>query len=377
MRNKKFEFKIICEDENSSARVGEIKTIHGKIETPVFAPVGTRATVKAMTPEELRGVGIQIVLGNTYHLYLRPGIEVIEKAGGLHKFMHWEGPILTDSGGFQIFSLDETFKIFKDGVEFKSIYDGSKHFFSPQKVVKLQKKMGSDIMMMLDEPVSPDYDYNYTKLAMYRTLDWAKISINEVGNYKGALFGIIQGGMYDDLRKESAERTVAMDFDGYSIGGLSIGEPRDLTFKMMKITINEMPKDKPRYFMGLGDPLGIIKAVSLGVDIFDCVLATRVARNGVAITNGGKLNIRNLKYKMDFNPIELDCNCYCCKNYSRAYIRHLHISNEILASRLLTTHNLYFMVNLMKKIRERIKNCTFSYIERRFKNYIWDKNKDI
>jgi len=273
MKNKSFKFKIICEDKNSSARVGEILTPHGKIDTPVFAPVGTKATVKAMTPEELQDIGIQIVLGNTYHLYLRPGIDVIKKAGGLHRFMHWEGPILTDSGGFQVFSLNKTFKILKNGVEFRSIIDGSKHFFNPQKVIELQKKMGSDIMMMLDEPVNPDSGYDYTKLAMNRTIDWAKLSIDKVMDYQGALFGIIQGGMFEDLRKESAKRMVDMDFDGYSIGGLSIGEPRKLTFEIMVKTLNEIPKNKVRYFMGLGDPEGIIKAVSLGTDIFDCVLA--------------------------------------------------------------------------------------------------------
>ncbi len=374
MENKKFKFNVIHEDKNSDARLGEIITPHGKINTPVFCPVGTRATVKAMTPEELRDIGVQIILGNTYHLYLRPGIDVIEKAGGLHKFMHWEGPILTDSGGYQVFSLNQTFRIVKDGVEFKSIIDGSKHFFSPQKVVELQKRMGSDIMMMLDEPVSPDSDHDYTKLAMNRTLDWARMSINSVGDYPGALFGIIQGGMYDDLRKECSKRMLELNFDGYSMGGLSIGEPKELTFELMEKTVNEIPKEKARYFMGLGDPEGIIKAVSLGVDMFDCVLATRIARNGVAITYEGKLNIKNFRYKMDFNPLIHDCNCYCCKNYSRAYIRHLYISNEILASRLLTTHNLHFMINLMKDIRRGIKDGTFSEIKRKYKNYVWNRN---
>jgi len=234
--------------------------------------------------------------------------------------------------------------------------------------------MGSDIMMMLDEPVSPDSDHDYTKLAMNRTLDWAKMSINSVRDYPGALFGIIQGGMYDDLRKDCSKRMLELNFDGYSIGGLSIGEPKELTFELMEKTVNEIPKEKARYFMGLGDPEGIIKAVSLGVDMFDCVLATRIARNGVAITYEGKLNIKNFKYKMDFNPLIHDCNCYCCKNYSRAYIRHLYISNEILASRLLTTHNLHFMINLMKDIRRGIKDGTFSEIKRKYKNYVWNRN---
>jgi queuine tRNA-ribosyltransferase len=356
-------FKILKKDENSPARAGVITTESGTIKTPVFMPVGTKATVKAITNEQLYEEGCEIILGNLYHLYMQPGIDVIEKAGGLHKFMNWKRNILTDSGGFQVFSLSRIRKITDNGVEFKSIIDGSSHFFSPEDVIMMQHRIGSDIIMVLDECIPFNDDYSYTLEAARRTLKWAEISlkakrkINNEGNKK--VFGIVQGGFIKDLRKFCAESISEMNFDGIAIGGLSVGEKRDLTIDMLNYTIEFLDNKKPLYFMGLGDPVGIMEAISSGVDMFDCVMPTRISRNGSAFTPHGRINIKNKKYTYDYNPLDGECNCYTCKNYSRSYLRHLFRSNEILSSILLTVHNLHFIFGLVSRARDSILSGDF------------------
>lgn len=350
------EFKLIKESSDSMARLGELKTPHGIVETPVFMPVGTRATVKAMTPEELKDLGSQIILSNTYHLYLRPGHQLIEEAGGLHKFMNWDGPILTDSGGFQVFSLGDLRKITEEGVEFRSHIDGSKHFISPEKAIEIQNSLGSDIMMVFDECTPYPASYDYTKQSMERTSRWAKRCKDYHKDWdKQGLFGIVQGGMFKDLREESAKVLVEMDFPGYAIGGLSVGEPRDLMCEILEHTTPFLPKDKPRYNMGVGSPDYLFESVIRGIDMADCVLPTRIARNGTVMTSKGRLVVRNAKYKKDFNKLDEECSCYTCNNYSRAYIRHLFNVDEILGARLATIHNLHFLTNLMENIRTAIK----------------------
>lgn len=352
-----FKFELIKEDPHTKARLGKIITDHGEIETPIFMPVGTKATVKTMTPEEVKDLGAQIILANTYHLYLRPGHKLIEKAGGLHKFMNWDGPILTDSGGFQVFSLSDNRKITEEGVEFQSHIDGSKEFISPEKSMEIQNSLGSDIMMAFDECVSYPADYEYVKSSMERTTRWAKRSLDGHKNKEHqALFGIVQGGMFKDLREKSARDLVDMDFDGYSIGGLSVGEPLEMMSEMLDFTVDFLPKEKPRYNMGVGTPDYLFESVIRGIDMADCVLPTRIARNGTAITSHGRVVVKNAKYKEDFTTLDPECDCYTCKNYTRAYIRHLFNVNEILAYRLLTIHNLYFLIDMMENIREAIKN---------------------
>jgi len=351
-----FEFELIKEAKDSKARLGKLYTPHGVIETPIFMPVGTRATVKAMTPEEVRDLGAQIILSNTYHLYLKPGHELIKEAGGLHKFMNWNGPILTDSGGFQVFSLGSLRKITEEGVEFRSHIDGSKHMLSPEKSIEIQNALGSDIMMAFDECTPYPATYDYVKQSMERTTRWAKRCKDYHKDWeKQALFGIVQGGMYKDLREISARDIVELDFPGYAIGGLSVGEPLDLMCDILDHTTEFLPENKPRYLMGVGTPDYLFEAVVRGIDMADCVLPTRIARNGTVMTSLGRLVIRNGKYAKDFSPLDPECDCYTCKNYSRAYIRHLFNVNEILASRLATTHNLYFLIKLMENIRKAIK----------------------
>lgn len=350
------EFKLIKESSDSMARLGELKTPHGLIETPVFMPVGTRATVKAMTPEELKDLGSQIILSNTYHLYLKPGHKLIEDAGGLHKFMNWDRPILTDSGGFQVFSLGDLRKISEEGVEFRSHIDGSKHFISPEKSIEIQNSLGSDIMMAFDECIPYPASHDYAKQSMERTTRWARRCKEYHKDWeKQGLFGIVQGGMYKDLRKQSAKDLVEMDFPGYAIGGLSVGEPRDIMCEMLEFTTPLLPKDKPRYNMGVGSPDYLFESVIRGIDMADCVLPTRIARNGTVMTSNGRLVIKNAKYKKDFNKLDEECTCYTCSNYSRAYIRHLFNLNEILGARLATIHNLHFLINLMENIKIAIK----------------------
>ncbi|HCO19383.1 MAG TPA: tRNA guanosine(34) transglycosylase Tgt [Tissierellales bacterium] len=349
-------YELIKESKETKARLGRIVTPHGEIETPVFMPVGTRATVKTMTPEEVKDLGAKIILSNTYHLYLKPGHDLVKEAGGLHRFMNWNGPILTDSGGFQVFSLGELRKIKEEGVEFRSHIDGSKHFISPETSIDIQNALGSDIMMCFDECVPYPADYEYAKQSMERTTRWAKRCKEHHKDWNTqALFGIIQGGMFRDLREQSAKDLVEMDFCGYAVGGLSVGEPMDVMCEVLDYTTPLLPRDKPRYLMGVRSPDYLFEAVIRGIDMADCVLPTRIARNGTAMTSHGKVVIRNGKYSRDFTPLDPECDCYTCRNYTRAYIRHLFNVDEILALRLTTIHNLYFLIKLMERIREAIK----------------------
>lgn len=366
-----FRYELIKEASDSKARLGKIYTPHGVIETPIFMPVGTRATVKAMTPEELKDLGAQIILGNTYHLYLKPGHELIREAGGLHKFMNWDRPILTDSGGFQVFSLGDLRKISEKGVEFRSHIDGSKHFISPEKSIEIQNALGSDIIMAFDECAPYPSDWDYVKKSLERTTRWAKRCKEANANPDTqALFGIVQGGMFRDLREQSAKEIIDLDFPGYAVGGLSVGEPSELMCEMLDYTVPLLPREKPRYLMGVGSPDYLFEAVIIGIDMADCVLPTRIARNGTVLTSHGKLVIRNAKYSKDFTSLDPECDCYTCKNYSRAYIRHLFNVNEILGSRLATIHNLYFLIKLMENIREAIKeNRLLQYREEFYKKF--------
>ena len=361
------EYKLIKKSKDTKARVGEIKTNHGIIKTPVFMPVGTRATVKTMTPEEVKDLGAQIILSNTYHLFLRPGPEIIEKAGGLHKFMNWHGPILTDSGGFQVFSLSANRKITEEGVTFRSHIDGSKQFLSPEVSIDVQNSLGSDIIMAFDECAPYPATYEYIEHSMDRTTRWAKRCKDHHKNTDNqALFGIVQGGMYKDLRKKSAEDLVAMDFPGYAVGGLSVGEPKDIMVDILDYTTDFLPEDKPRYLMGVGTPDYLFEAVEHGIDMADCVLPTRIARNGTAMTSVGRVIAKNGKYKEDFTSLDENCDCYTCKNYTKAYIRHLFNVNEILAYRLLSIHNIYFLTKLMENIRNAILEDRFLEYKKEF-----------
>ena len=371
-----YELKHIC--KQSGARRGVIHTPHGDIETPVFMPVGTQATVKSMTPEELKEeVKAHIILSNTYHLYLRPGSKLIREAGGLHKFMNWDRAILTDSGGFQVFSLGDLRKISEDGVEFKSHLDGSRHFLTPEKVMEIENDLGSDIMMAFDECVQYPAEYEYTKQAMERTMRWAaRCKKAHKNTERQGLFGIVQGGMYKDLREKSAKDLVEMDFPGYAVGGLSVGEPKELMCELLEFTTQFLPVDKPRYLMGVGTPDYLIEAVLRGIDMCDCVLPTRIARNGTALTSHGKVVIRNATYERDWNQLDEECDCYTCKNYTRAYIRHLVKTNEILGIRLLSIHNLRFLTRLMEQVRTAIENDNLIDFKNQFYSKYGYETKD-
>ncbi|MBF4693771.1 tRNA guanosine(34) transglycosylase Tgt [Fusibacter ferrireducens] len=348
-------YELIKECKQTGARLGRLHTPHGVIDTPIFMPVGTQATVKAMAPEELKDMNAQIILSNTYHLYLRPGHDLVREAGGLHKFMNWDRPILTDSGGFQVFSLGDLRKITEEGVQFQSHIDGSRHFLTPEKVMEIETALGADIIMAFDECAPFPAEWEYVKKSLERTTRWAvRCKAAHTNTENQALFGIVQGGMYRDLREQSARELVALDFPGYSIGGLSVGEPKELMYEVLDYTTPLLPKDKPRYLMGVGSPDALIEGSIRGIDMFDCVLPTRIARNGLAMTSQGKVVIKNAKYTRDFTPLDPECDCYACKNYTRAYIRHLYKADEILSSRLLSTHNLHFLLNLMKNVREAI-----------------------
>lgn len=358
-------FKELLKDTKTRARLGELETPHGRVETPVFMPVGTQATVKTMTPEEVREVGGRLILSNTYHLYLRPGHELIRKAGGLHRFMNWEGPILTDSGGFQVFSLGPLRKVEEDGVRFRSHIDGSEHFFSPERAVEIQEALGSDIAMAFDECAPYPCTREYALQALERTTRWAGRCKGAHHREDQALFGIIQGGVYRDLRELSAAQLKEFDFPGYAIGGLSVGEPKDIMYEMLDYTVPLIPLDKPRYLMGVGSPDCLLEGVARGIDMFDCVLPTRIARNGTVFTHTGKLVVRNASYAEDFTPLDPQCHCYTCRNYTRAYVRHLIKANEILGIRLTTIHNLHFTLRLMENIRKSLREGTFSeYMEK-------------
>ncbi|MBP2014995.1 tRNA guanosine(34) transglycosylase Tgt [Anaerococcus degeneri] len=362
-------YELIKKDKYTNARVGVIHTASGDIPTPIFMPVGTVGTVKTMTVDDLKEMGAKIILGNTYHLYLKPGMDIMKKAGGLHKFMNWDGPILTDSGGFQVFSLADNRKISEDGVMFRSHIDGSKHFFTPEKSIEIQNDIHSDIMMSFDECVDANASYDYVKNSMERTLRWAKrgLDYHKANSHPDqSLFGIVQGGMFKDLREISARETVAMDFDGYSIGGLSVGETKEEMIDILNFTTPLLPEDKPRYNMGVGTPDYLFESFQAGIDMADCVLPTRIARNGTALTSKGRVVIKNATYKEDFSPLDPECDCYTCSNYSRAYLRHLVNAKEILGARLLSYHNLYFLLKMCENIREAIMNDSFLDYKKEF-----------
>ena len=354
--SKPFEFELLHVCAQTGARRGRLHTPHGVIETPIFMPVGTQATVKTMSPDELKQIGAQIILSNTYHLHLRPGEDLVAEAGGLHRFMNWDRPILTDSGGFQVFSLAELRKLNENGVEFQSHLDGSRHFFSPEVSIGVQEKLGSDIMMQFDECSPWPCDYDRAKGAMYRTLRWLNRCMAAKTRDDQALFGIVQGAFYKDLRVECAKEMAKLDLPGFGIGGLSVGEPKEIMYELLEAINPVMPQNKPRYLMGVGSPDCLIEGVLRGVDMFDCVLATRVARNGTVFTHDGRLVVRNAKYAEDFTPLDPDCDCYACRNFTRGYIRHLFKAGEILALRLNSIHNIYFLTHMMSEMRHAIEN---------------------
>ncbi|MDD4908110.1 MAG: tRNA guanosine(34) transglycosylase Tgt [Candidatus Omnitrophica bacterium] len=359
-------FTLTHQDKNSKARLGQLLTAHGEIQTPCFMPVGTQGSVKAISPKELDESGAQIILSNAYHLFLRPGTEVIKDLGGLHNFMGWQKPILTDSGGYQIFSLALLRKINDEGVEFQSHIDGFKHFLTPEDVVQIQADLGTDIMMQLDECVHYPCAKDHAQVAMKRSLDWAQRSKSASRGQGQLLFGIVQGSTYDDLRRESAQRLVEMDFDGYAIGGVSVGEPKGLGYDIAGFTVQYLPAEKPHYLMGVGTPPDIIKAVELGIDMFDCVVPTRYGRNGSAFTSQGKITVRNALHAYENKPLDEDCSCYACRNFSRAYLRHLFNCGEMLGMRLVSLHNIHFYLEMMRKAREAISRDRYTEFKKEF-----------
>jgi queuine tRNA-ribosyltransferase len=364
-----FEFELIAQAPSTRARAGVFHAPHGDLLTPVFAPVGTAATVKALTPAQLRELGATLVLSNTYHLYLRPGDELIRDLGGLHSFMQWDGPTLTDSGGFQVFSLSDTRRIDDDGVTFKSHIDGSTHRFTPEKSIAIQENLGADIVMAFDE-CPPPLDRDYNREALDRTHQWAARCLAAKTRSDQALFGIVQGGVFPDLREESARYLVGLGFPGYAIGGLAVGETKEQMHAMLEVVSDSLPADKPRYLMGVGSPEDLVNSVRRGVDIFDCVLPTRLARNGAALTRAGRLNMKNAPYARDPRPVEEGCACYCCANFTRAYVRHLVVSEEILGAVLLTLHNVHLLLTLMREMRAAILGGTFdAYADEFLANY--------
>ncbi len=369
----KIKYNLLKEEKNTKARLGQIETNYGTYETPMFMPVGTRATVKGLTPEQVKEANAGICLSNTYHLWLRPGEDVIANAGGLHRFMNYDRPILTDSGGFQVFSLAKNKKkdITEDGVHFKSHIDGKNLFLTPEKSIEIQNKLDSDIAMSFDECPPASASYDYLKNSVERTIRWAKRGKDVHSNPNQALFGIVQGGAYEDLRKYSAIETVKLDFDGYSVGGVANdGECKEDMYKAIDYSVPYLPKDKTRYLMGVGEPVDIIEGVIRGIDIFDCVLPTRIARHGQAFTKNGKINLHNQKFTLDLTPIDDNCDCYTCKNYTKSYLRHLITTKEMLGGTLLSIHNIRFLIRLTEELREAIKNDTIlEYREKFLKEY--------
>ena len=367
----KIKYNLIHTDKNCKARLGTIDTNYGTVETPMFMPVGTRATVKMLTPDELYEAHAGVILSNTYHLWLRPGEDLIDKAGGLHKFMNYKGPILTDSGGFQVFSLAKPKDISEEGVKFKSHIDGAKLFLTPEKSMEIQNKLDSDIAMCFDECPPASATPEYMKKSIERTVRWAERCKKSFNNPRQSLFGIVQGGPYEDLRKWSAIETVKLDFDGYGIGGVANdGESKEDMYKAVDYSIPYLPLDKPRYLMGVGEPEDLLEGIERGVDMFDCVLSTRIARHGNVFTREGKINLKNLKWREDFTPIEEDCDCYTCKNFTKAYIRHLMTVDEGLGPRLLSIHNTRFLIKMMEEVREAIKKDNYlSYKEEFLSKY--------
>lgn len=360
-----FDFTIIKEDEHSQARAGLIQTPHGEIPTPAFAPVGTQATVKSISPRELRELKASVIMVNTYHLYLRPGPDTIARAGGLHRFMGWDGPIMTDSGGFQVFSLEHLRHVGDEGVTFRSHIDGSEHTLTPEKVIEIQEKLGADIIFCFDECPDP-FDYEYNTQALKRTHQWAERCQRAQRRGDQALFGIVQGGVFTDLRQESARFLASLGFPGYAIGGLSVGEPKEMMHEVLEATIPLLPEDKPRHLLGVGSPEDLFECVARGIDMFDCVLPTRIARNGAFLTRQGRLNIRNARFADDLAPIEEGCQCYTCRTFSRAYLRHLTQAEELLGLHLATIHNLHFLLNLTRQIRQSILDGTFVAFKEQF-----------
>lgn len=368
-------YQLEKKDKQTGARLGKITTPHGTFETPMFMPVGTLASVKTIAPEELEEMGAGIILSNTYHLWLRPGEDIVAEAGGLHKFMNWDKGILTDSGGFQVFSLSDMRKIEEEGVHFRSHLDGSKLFLSPEKAINIQNKLGPDIMMSFDECPPFDESFEYVKKSVERTSRWAErgLKAHKKPDTQG-LFGIVQGAGFEELRKQSAKDLTSMDFAGYSIGGLSVGEPKPDMYRVLDFTTPLLPEDKPRYLMGVGTPDALIEGVMRGVDMFDCVLPTRIARNGTTMTSKGRVVIKNATYARDFRPLDEKCGCYTCRNYSRAYIRHLIKSDETFGLRLTSYHNLYFLLDLMKKVRQAIREDNLTeFKEAFFEEYGYNK----
>ncbi|MCF6138074.1 tRNA guanosine(34) transglycosylase Tgt [Pseudalkalibacillus berkeleyi] len=361
--------------KQSGARLGKVHTPHGTFETPVFMPVGTLATVKTMSPEELVEMGAGIILSNTYHLWLRPGHEIVREAGGLHKFMNWNGSILTDSGGFQVFSLSDLRKITEEGVHFRNHLSGEKLFLTPEGAMDIQNALGSDIMMAFDECPPYPAEYSYMRQSVERTSRWAErcLEAHKRPEDQG-LFGIVQGGEFEELRKQSAKDLVSLDFPGYAIGGLSVGEPKDVMNRVLEFTTPWLPEDKPRYLMGVGSPDSLIDGAIRGIDMFDCVLPTRIARNGTCMTSEGRLVVRNAKFSNDFRPLDENCDCYTCRNYSRAYIRHLVKTSETFGFRLTTYHNLYFLLKLMERVRQAIReDRLLDFREEFFEQYGFNK----
>ncbi|WP_459128896.1 tRNA guanosine(34) transglycosylase Tgt [Guggenheimella bovis] len=362
-----FEFELQKKDEHTKARAGRFVTTHGVIETPVFMPVGTKATVKSMTPEDLEELGAQIILSNTYHLHIRPSSELIKRAGGLHKFMHWDHPILTDSGGFQVFSLKGMRKIQEEGVVFQSHLDGKRIFMGPEESIEIQNNLGSDIIMAFDECAPIPATYEYVKHSVERTTRWLERCVKAHKNPDTqALFGIMQGGLYKDLRELSAEGIVKLDLPGYAIGGLSVGETREEMYETLDYAADLLPANKPRYLMGVGVAEDLVEGVLRGIDFFDCVQPTRIARHGMAMTSHGEISIKRNEYTEDFTPLDETCGCYTCRHYTKAYLRHLYKANEMLSARLLSYHNLYYLVHLMKDMREAILNDTLSEFTQKF-----------
>ena len=362
------EIKHIC--KQTGARYGILHTPHGDVEVPMFMPVGTLATVKTLSPEEVKSLGAGVILANTYHLYLRPGEDIVSRAGGLHKFMNYDGPILTDSGGFQVFSLQERRKISEEGVEFKSHLNGDRLFFTPEKVIDIEEKLGADIIMSFDECIPYPADKKYAEKSVERTLRWAKRGLDAHTREDQALFGIVQGGEFPELRKHCAEELVKMNFPGYSIGGTSIGEPKEVFSKMLDYSVPYLPEDKPRYLMGVGSIDYLLEGIAKGIDMFDCVLPTRIARHGALMTSRGRINIHKAEYKDDFTPLDPECDCYTCKNYTKAYLRHLYIADEAFGKRLLSIHNVRFLIHLMEEARKAIQEDRFGdFREEMLRNY--------
>lgn len=359
-------FQVLHKSSDTAARAGLLETVHARIETPVFMPVGTQASVKTMTPDEVASLGFRIILSNTYHLHLRPGEDLVRDAGGLHRFMNWPHAVLTDSGGFQVFSLSRLRKIEEEGVRFQSHLDGRPLFISPEKSIAIQEALGADIIMAFDECIPYPADYDYAQRSTERTLRWAARCLAAKTRPDQALFGIVQGGVYPELWAATARRLVDMEFPGYAIGGLSVGEPKPIMFEMLETATAALPEDKPRYLMGVGEPTDLVEGVARGVDMFDCVLPTRIARHGTIFTRSGTVTIRNARYARDFSPLDPDCDCYACRNYTRAYVRHLLRAGEVLGMRLTTWHNLAFLARLMEDIRAAIKADRFAEFRRQF-----------